>query len=68
VSVENDAYTPARVLDHLCAKLTAAPVTRVHYTVAEAGGPLDHFRWVRAAGPLAARIADFAARPCPPGR
>jgi predicted alpha/beta hydrolase len=60
VSVEGDAYTPAAVMDHLCAKLTGTPVSRVHYTVTEAGGPLDHFRWVRAAGPLADRIADFA--------
>jgi predicted alpha/beta hydrolase len=62
VSVDHDHYTPAPILDGLCAKLAAAPVERAHYTVAEAGSPLDHFRWVRASAPLAARVADFAAR------
>ncbi|RZU74515.1 putative alpha/beta hydrolase [Micromonospora kangleipakensis] len=61
VSVDDDQYTPHATLDHLCAKLTAAPVIRHRYTVAEAGAPLDHFTWVRAAAPLAARVAGFAA-------
>ena len=60
MSVDDDQYTPAPTLDHLAAKFLAAPVERVHYTSAEAGAPLDHFIWVRAAGPLAARIARFA--------
>ncbi|MEH0986003.1 alpha/beta hydrolase family protein [Micromonospora sp. CPCC 205556] len=66
VSVDDDQYTPHGTLDLLCAKLTAAPVTRHRYTVAEAGVPLDHFTWVRAGGPLARRVADFAAS-LPPG-
>ncbi|MBQ0897394.1 alpha/beta fold hydrolase [Micromonospora sp. U56] len=61
VSVDDDQYTPHGTLDHLCAKLTAAPVTRDRYTTAEAGAPLDHFTWVRAGRPLAARVAAFAA-------
>lgn len=61
VSVDDDQYTPHATLDHLCGKLTAAPVTRHRYTVAEAGAPLDHFTWVRAAAPLAVRVAGFAA-------
>lgn len=61
VSVEGDRLTPAATLDHLCARLTAAPVTRHDYTTAEAGAPMNHFTWVRAAGPLAARVAAFAA-------
>lgn len=61
VSVDDDQYTPHATLDHLCAKLAAAPVTRERYTVAEAGAPLDHFTWVRASAPLAARVAAFAA-------
>ncbi|MEU8375111.1 alpha/beta fold hydrolase [Micromonospora sp. NPDC048894] len=61
VSVDDDQYTPHPVVDHLCAKLTAAPVTRHRYTVAEAGAALDHFRWVRAGLPLTRRVADFAA-------
>jgi predicted alpha/beta hydrolase len=59
ISVDDDRYTPAPTVDHLVGKLTAAPVERRHYTVAEAGAPLDHFTWVRAAKPLAARIATF---------
>jgi hypothetical protein len=50
-------------MDHLCAKLTAAPVQRVYLTSAEAGAPLDHFRWVRAGAAIAARVAAFAAGP-----
>ncbi|SCF28818.1 alpha/beta hydrolase family protein [Micromonospora mirobrigensis] len=61
VSVDDDQYTPHPTMDALCAKLTAAPVTRDRYTVDEAGTPLDHFTWVRAAGPVAARVAAFAA-------
>ncbi|MFD2766199.1 alpha/beta fold hydrolase [Micromonospora eburnea] len=61
VSVDDDQYTPHETLDHLCAKLTAAPMTRHRYPVSEAGAPLDHFTWVRAATPLAARVAAFAA-------
>ncbi|MFI7078651.1 alpha/beta fold hydrolase [Micromonospora sp. NPDC049903] len=59
VSVEGDQYTPHPTVDRLCAKLTAAPVTRERYRVPDAR--LDHFTWVRAAGPLATRVADFAA-------
>ncbi|WP_341720137.1 alpha/beta fold hydrolase [Micromonospora sp. FIMYZ51] len=59
VSVEGDQYTPHPTLDRLCAKLTAAQVQRERYHVP--GNTLDHFTWVRAATPLAARIADFTA-------
>jgi predicted alpha/beta hydrolase len=61
VTVEHDQYTPPSTLDRICGKMRAAPVEREHYTVVRAGGQLDHFRWVRAAGPLAGRIATFAA-------
>lgn len=60
VTVEHDRYTPPSTLDRLCAKLRAAPIERWHYTAAEAGGPLNHFIWVRAADRLADRIATFA--------
>lgn len=60
VSVEPDQYTPDPTVNLLCAKFSAAPVERARYTTAEAGAPLDHFRWVRAADPLAERIAAFA--------
>ncbi len=62
VSVDGDRYAPVPSLDHLCGMLAMAPVERVHYTTAEAGTPLDHFTWVRAGGPLARRVAEFAGR------
>lgn len=61
VSVDGDELTPPALLDQLCGRLTAAPVRREHYTAAEAGARLDHFRWVRAGEALANRIAAFAA-------
>lgn len=64
VTVEHDRYTPPAATEALLAKLTSATVQRHRYTVAEAGGPLDHFRWARAGGPLARRVADFAAATC----
>ncbi|MGI5214010.1 alpha/beta hydrolase family protein [Plantactinospora sp. CA-290183] len=62
ISVEHDQLTPEQTLDRLCAKLTAAAVRRERYTAAEAGLRLDHFTWVRASAPIAARVASFAAR------
>jgi len=59
VSVEGDRLTPAPTLDHFTAKLTAATVTRHHYTTAESGAPMNHFRWTRAADPLTDRILSF---------
>ncbi|MEW2375022.1 alpha/beta fold hydrolase [Micromonospora sp. NPDC047812] len=61
VSVDDDQYTPHETVDHLCAKLAAAPVARERYTPAQAGARMDHFTWVRASAPLAARVARFAA-------
>ncbi|RKN45537.1 alpha/beta fold hydrolase [Micromonospora endolithica] len=60
VSVDHDQYTPHATLDHLCAKLVAAPVAREHYTEAQSGARMDHFTWVRAGAPLARRVARFA--------
>ncbi len=62
VSVDGDRHTPAQTLDHLCAKLPAAAVTRHHYTIAESGAAMDHFRWTRAGSALADRIGRFADR------
>lgn len=62
ISVDDDQYTPHATLDLICDKLDVADVRRHRYTVAEAGGArLDHFTWVRASGPLAARVAAFTA-------
>jgi predicted alpha/beta hydrolase len=60
VSVDNDSYTPPGTLDHLCGKLTAAPVRREHVTAAEAGATIDHLKWVRASNPVVARVFEFA--------
>ncbi|GAA1828977.1 alpha/beta fold hydrolase [Luedemannella flava] len=60
VSVDNDRYTPPATVDHLCAKLGATSVQRRHLGAAQATGDLDHFRWVRAASPLAGWVTDFA--------
>jgi predicted alpha/beta hydrolase len=60
VSLDPDRYTPGVVVDFLTAKLPAAPVEREHFTAAALGAPIDHFRWVRAAQPIAARISAFA--------
>jgi predicted alpha/beta hydrolase len=62
VSVDGDRFTPPSTVDHLAGKLAGAPVERVHYTADEAGAALDHFRWTRAGGALATRIAAFAER------
>ncbi|WP_018351084.1 alpha/beta hydrolase family protein [Longispora albida] len=56
VSVAGDQFTPSVTLDHLVGKLTSARVTRSHYRAPER---VDHFTWVRAAGPLAAEVAAF---------
>ncbi|MEV5817641.1 alpha/beta fold hydrolase [Micromonospora haikouensis] len=61
VSVDDDQYTPHGTVDHLCGKLAAATVVRERLTAARAGAPLDHFTWVRASGPVAARVAAWAA-------
>ena len=62
ISVEHDALTPHGTITYLCAKLGAAPVRVERYDRAQAGvDRLDHFSWVRAAGPLAGRLAAFAA-------
>jgi predicted alpha/beta hydrolase len=56
ISVDRDQFTPHETLDHLCAKLPCAPLTRERHAIVEA----DHFTWVRSAGGIAARVADWA--------
>jgi predicted alpha/beta hydrolase len=58
-SVEGDRLTPPVTLDHFVAKFTGTSVERHHYTAAESGAAMNHFRWTRAATPLATRILDF---------
>jgi len=59
VDMEGDQYTPAPTIDKLVAKMSSAPVTRSHYSAAEAGAPIDHFKWARNGAPLAARVAAW---------
>ena len=54
LSVAADQYTPRATTDHLCAKLTAAPVQRVHLD-----GPLDHFTWARTPATVVDEITRF---------
>jgi len=61
ITVDGDTYTPPGTTGHLLGKLAAASARRERYTAAEAGAPIDHFRWVRASAPLARRVARFAA-------
>ncbi len=63
ISIERDRYTPARTTDQLCAAMPSAPVERVHLTAAHLGDAAGHITWVRAAAPIAARVAQFAAGP-----
>lgn len=56
ISVDHDQYTPHETLDHLCAKLESAPLTRERHTIDGA----DHFTWVRSADGIAARVAEWA--------
>lgn len=60
-TVAGDRLTPAATTEHLLGMLPSATITRHHYTPAESGAPMDHFRWVRASRPLAGRLATFAA-------
>lgn len=55
ISVEGDSYAPSSAVDDLCRRMQAADLTRWHH---DAAG-LDHFRWVKQAGPIADRIAEW---------
>ena len=66
ISLEKDQFTPASTLDHLCAKMPAAPLTRVHLPDAPSSGSappaspeLDHFTWARQPDAVAARVAQW---------
>ncbi|HLT09332.1 MAG TPA: alpha/beta fold hydrolase [Micromonosporaceae bacterium] len=59
ISVAADQYTPPATTDHLCSKMPAAPIERVHLTAAEAGAPLDHFTWARQPDAVVARVVEF---------
>ena len=56
ISVVRDQFTPHELLDHLCAKLPRAPVTRERHAIVGA----DHFTWVRSADGIATRVVQWA--------
>lgn len=60
ISVEGDRYTPPGTTDFLVSRLESAKVRREHLTRTEAGVDIDHFKWVRAAGPIARMIREWA--------
>ncbi|MCP9985345.1 alpha/beta fold hydrolase [Streptomyces sudanensis] len=69
VDVEDDTMAPPAAVDHLCAKLPAARVERLHYARADADGrPLGHFRWIRHHGGLVGRVGAWTARVTAAGR
>ncbi|MFC7344035.1 alpha/beta fold hydrolase [Saccharopolyspora griseoalba] len=58
VTVDNDALAPGSAMDDLAGS-TPAPRTRRHYSEADAGARLDHFKWARNAGELATWIDEW---------
>jgi len=56
ISVDHDQYTPHETLDHLCAKLASARLTRERHAIPGA----DHFAWVRSAEGIGTRIAAWS--------
>jgi predicted alpha/beta hydrolase len=59
ITVENDQYTPPATTGYLVGKLSRARVTRARLTTADAGLPLDHFKWVKAGAALGPVIQDW---------
>ncbi|APE24947.1 MULTISPECIES: alpha/beta hydrolase family protein [Streptomyces] len=63
VDVAGDALAPPAAVDHLCAKMPRADITRWHYGRDDAEGrPLDHFRWIRHHHGLIERITAWASQ------
>ncbi|WP_306326527.1 alpha/beta hydrolase family protein [Streptomyces venezuelae] len=63
VDVAGDALAPPAAVDHLCAKMPRADITRWHYGRGDAEGrPLDHFRWIRHHHGLIERITAWASQ------
>ncbi len=60
--LHDDWLAPAASLDWLLAKLGPAPCTRIVLAARDLDvQPADHFGWMKAPAPLAARIADWFA-------
>ncbi|MEU0544246.1 alpha/beta fold hydrolase [Nocardia sp. NPDC005978] len=61
VTVDGDEHTPPAVVEKLTELLVSAPVDREHITAEFAGTKLDHFRWVKAAAPVAKVVLEWEA-------
>lgn len=59
VVVDNDGFTPRPTMARLVGRMPDAPVQWLDYTDELAGGHVNHIKWVRNSGALAARIAQF---------
>ncbi|MFE5457176.1 alpha/beta fold hydrolase [Nocardia sp. NPDC056564] len=59
VRIEQDDLATEAGVRALAAAAPQAPHTDWIYTSAEAGGRLDHFRWAKHSGPLAARLRSW---------
>ncbi|GAA2340553.1 alpha/beta fold hydrolase [Saccharopolyspora halophila] len=58
VTVDNDTLAPKSAMDDLVGR-TGGPRTERHYSSADAGAGLDHFKWARNAGELSGWIGDW---------
>lgn len=59
VHIEGDAFTPSTTTRRLLRTVPNADVVETDYTRADAGGYVDHIKWVRRSDTLAQRIAAF---------
>jgi predicted alpha/beta hydrolase len=59
VHIEGDTMTPQATMGRLLRMTPNATVTGMHYTAADAGGYVDHIKWVRNSRTLAHRIAEY---------
>ena len=62
VSIGGDTYAPTTATEGLLALMPHADVERWTYTEADAGRPIDHFRWTRASEALAKKIVTWLPR------
>jgi predicted alpha/beta hydrolase len=61
ITVEADQYTPPATTGFLVRKLANARVTRARLTAADAGMPLDHFKWVKAGAAIGPILKNWLA-------
>jgi predicted alpha/beta hydrolase len=59
ITVDNDQFIPRSTMDYLTSQLTSAKVTSAHLSTAEAGIPLDHFKWVKAGDAITPHLTQW---------